>query len=122
MTFRYFKIFLRREPEQPRGLFAYNPDDGRLDMIARNHLTRRWEHDPGVVTRFLFGDDHDERAEVGREQAEEIARTVLGTAVPSEAEPMAISDQVERERAKRSGKELPEGWRWSESGPTPPGR
>jgi hypothetical protein len=89
-------------------------------MIAFNHLTRRWEHDPGVVTRFLFGDDQDEQVEVTREQAEEIARTVLHTTVPSEAELMDINDRAER--AKRSGKKRPEGWRWSESGPMPPGR
>jgi hypothetical protein len=107
MTFRYFKLLLRREPARPRGLFAYNPDDGRLDMIAWNHLTRRWEHDPEVVTRFLFGDDQDERAEITREQAEEIARTVLRTTLPSEAELMAISDRAERWRAWRFGRRLP---------------
>jgi hypothetical protein len=108
MTFRYFKIFLRRQPEHPRGLFALNREGERLDMIAWNHLTKRWEHDPEVVSRFLFGDDDDRQAEITREQAEEIARTVLGATVPSEAELMAISDQAERERAKRYGKKLPE--------------
>jgi hypothetical protein len=118
MTFRYFKIFLREEPSQPRGLFAYNPDDGRLDMIAWNHLTRRWEHDPEVVASYLFGDDQDEQAEITREEAEKVARTVLWTGVPSEAELMAISDRAERRRARRFGNKLPPGWR----GPDPPGR
>jgi hypothetical protein len=122
MTFRYHMVFPRRQPGQPRGLFAYNPDDGRLDMIAFNHLTRRWEHDPEAVTSFLFGGDQDCQAVVTREQAEEIARTVLGTTLPPEAELMAISDQAERERARRYGNKLPEGWRWAEGGPTPPWR
>jgi hypothetical protein len=117
MTFRYYKIFLRRQPQQPRGLFAYNPDEGRLDMIAWNHLTRRWEHDPEAVASYLFGGDQDEQAEISREQAEGIARTVLHTTVPSEAELMAISDKAERDRARRYGNKLPEG----RDGPTPGG-
>ena len=122
MTFRYFKILSRRDPGRPEGLFVYNPDDGRLDMIAFNHLTRRWDHDPEVVTSFLFGDDQRDQAEITRQQAEEIARTVLRSKVPSEAELMAISDRAERRRARRYGNRLPPGWRWTESGPTPPGR
>jgi hypothetical protein len=111
MTFRYFMIFLREEPERPRGLFALNREGERLDMVAFNHLTRRWEHDPEVVASFLFGDDQDEQAEITREQAEQIARTVLWTRVPSEAELMAISDRAERRRARRYGNRWPEGWR-----------
>jgi hypothetical protein len=118
MTFRYFKIFLRREPERPRGLLAYNRDGDRLDMIAWSHLTKRWEHDPEVVASFLFGGDNDRQAEISREEAEELARTILGTTVPTEAELMAISDQAERLRARRYGDKLPEGHR----DPRPPGR
>jgi hypothetical protein len=103
MTFRYFKTFRRREPERPRGLFAYNREGDRLDTIIYDHIQRRWSHDPDAVGASLFGDDQDLKTEISREQAEELARTMLGRTLPSEDELMAISDRAERRRARRFG-------------------
>ncbi len=99
MTFHYYAIFNREEPGKPLGLMAVNHDDGRLDMILFNRTSNTWEAGPGAVAQVLFGDDYiDERAEVPRSRAEEIAPT-LGTAVPSEDEMMRINDEaVERRR------------------------
>ena len=86
MAFHYYTVFNREEPEKPLGLMAVNHDDGRLDTIVFNHRSRTWESNPGVVGRFLFGEDYiDEHEEVPRWRAEDVA-TSLGTAVPSEEE------------------------------------
>ena len=103
MAFQYYKVFLWEAPDQPRGLFIFNREGKRLDTIGWSHLEKRWRHDPDMVMRSLLGDWQDEHAEISREEAEEIARTVLGTTLPSEQELMAISDEAERRRAKRYG-------------------
>ncbi len=103
MTFRYFMTFLREEPDRPRGLMTFNRDKeaGRLDTIAYNHMTKRWESDPYAVMTFLYGDDYfDRREEVSRSRAEEVAR-IIGTSLPSEEEMMRISDEAERLREAR---------------------
>ncbi len=103
MTFRYFVIFSHEEPDRPQGLMAVNRDKeaSRLDTIAYSHMRKRWESNPEVVGRFLFGEDYyDEREEVSRYRAEEVAG-MIGTVLPSEEEMMRISDEAEREREAR---------------------
>lgn len=104
MTFRYFTVSGPGEAGQPRGLFAVNRDReaGRLDTVAYDHLEGRWVADPGV-TRFLVKEDYIDRAtEVSRARAQEVAREI-GIPLPSEDEMMAITDEAERQAARRAG-------------------
>jgi hypothetical protein len=103
MAFRYYKVFKFMQPDKPRGLLVFNREGNRLDTIAWNHFTKRWEHDPDAVMSYVMGDDRGKHAEINREEAEEIARTVLLTTLPSEPELMSISDEAERRRAQRFG-------------------
>ena len=103
MTFRYFTIAGPGEPGQPRGLFAVNRDRqaGRLDTVSYDHLEGRWVADPGIV-RFLADDEYAERAtEVSREQAQQVAHE-LGIPLPPENELMTLTDEAERQAARRS--------------------
>ncbi len=103
MTFRYFVTFDRDNPNEPLTLFAINDDEeaGRFDTILFNQLTKTWESDPSAVGMFFHSPDYyDERKEISRSRAEEIA-PIIGTTLPSEEEMMRISDDAERAAERR---------------------
>jgi hypothetical protein len=88
-----FKYYATLVDGKPRGLFVFNNGGNRLDMIAWNHTSKKWEHDSARVSRYFLSDLEAE--EISRAQAEEIARG-FQAGVPSEAEFMKISDLAEK--------------------------
>ncbi len=93
--FKYYAVFSNGEI---RGLFAVHKGEKRLDTLAWNHRSRRWEDDPAYVGRHFRGDLDAE--EVSRARAEEIARR-FEAPLPADSELLKISDEAEVRR--RSG-------------------
>lgn len=96
-----FKYYAILHDGKARGLFVFNRSGNRLDTLAWNHRTKRWEIDPWTIGRYFFSDLDAE--EVSRGKAEEIA-SGFGAAVPSEADLMKISDEAEAEIQSRKNK------------------
>lgn len=88
-----FKYYATMVDGKPRGLFVFNDGGKRIDMIAWNHTSKKWEHDPAYVARYFLSDL--DAVEIGRARAEEIARG-FGSEVPTEAGFMSITDRAGR--------------------------
>lgn len=83
---------------QVRGLFVFNNGGKRLDMIAWNHRSKTWEHNPAIIARYQSGDLDGE--EISRAKAEEIA-SGFEAEVPSEKDFMKIPDLHEQKLRSR---------------------
>lgn len=98
MSFRYYMIFDRKEPERPQGLFTFNEGEGRFAFVGWSHLNGRWMAKPSFIN-YVYGEESDDAIVVSRSRAEGIAKQ-LGIPIPSQEELIEIADARERERQR----------------------
>ena len=97
----YLALFLTEERiPPPSGLMCDEVTLGSPRTVLYNRIRERWEYNPSSGAKFLFDMELQERTqEVSRVEAERIARDLLGTQLPSEAElhQMLLAGEAARE-------------------------
>jgi hypothetical protein len=88
LGFGYLALMARDESGRITSMAAHlQVSEGPLQAVIWNVPLRAWTYDPEVAAGFLFDDRYfDRRSIVDRPTAERIAREVLLTELPSEAE------------------------------------
>jgi hypothetical protein len=97
MAFRYYIIHYDVRLDQPRGIFAYNAEPDRIDLVGWNHLTQEWESKPDLL-RYIVKDESARAEEVTRDRAEEAAIQLRMQPLPTEAEMRRIGEEAGRRK------------------------
>lgn len=84
----YLALLARDESGRITSIAAHlQVSEGPLRAVIWHVRQRAWTYDPEVAARFLFDDRYfDRRSVIDRPTAEQIAREVLLTELPGEAE------------------------------------
>jgi hypothetical protein len=94
----YWAVFETGERKPPAvGLICDEYTLGPFRAVIWSHSKKTWVFNPVVAAPMIFDDDlTEERREVTREQAEQIAREQFGAELPSEGELHRICEEGEK--------------------------
>ncbi len=95
--FGYQALLKSDDPGTVTSVIAYRaPATAPLEAVMWSQRRKAWIYGPGLVVRYLYDDQHQDRIRViDRAQAESLAREVLGTELPtvSQLEEMVTEGQ-----------------------------